>query len=489
MRWLIFAVLVSPGCSCSEEPGPGARRVFAPFDAGGALDAGHFDAAEGDSPDSGATDLGRGDGSTRDGGGRRDCALGLADGCCPLSRRYGGSDPDCPVLACPTLSGSDPIELLDPQTRGTDFWSTPALAFDGQELEIAIADARYRPPAESAGVLVQRRSLSGDLTREIERKDLTSGRRLIHGPTRLIVEPTSRRSVFVAPATQPSEFVALSWVDESGVSAESRLGTICNGFANHLDLVLRGDGFRAVQSYENCESTTLGVAICDLAADGSLLGTHQEPARTQYLAASAFDFDSARSLLLIVKNDGQPRDRLEASWYGDALVPLGLVSTIEHSAGDYDTVSIGRGAGQFGVLRETRRFVQFQGLRKRLEFLTLSDSGEVGTPVELIPYDHDLNLAEAKIMWTGRDYLLVLTTLAGAESLGPSFSDEPSAEVIRVAESGQILDRFALDPDPGSIQEVFVDAVWAGDRFAISWVGVKGDGSRRPYLRFVGCGE
>ena len=84
------------------------------------------------------------------------CPVGVADGCCP-SPRYGGSDPDCPSLACMKLDRTTPIELDVP----SDSAGQVAMTWLGRELALAWTESENGTSGPKGFVVFQRRGPDG----------------------------------------------------------------------------------------------------------------------------------------------------------------------------------------------------------------------------------------------------------------------------------------------------------------------------------------
>src|SRR5438132_6082260 len=176
--------------------------------------------------------------------GSASCAIGVADGCCPLLI-HGGSDPDCPSLACATFTRSAAIPIDDPSLlmAGEILDSQQgqaALTWTGDELAIAW---NLLPYPRRADLVFETRSATG----AIVQAPSTHPEPGLFGPaqpgvTALGYDPVT--STFLYANTPWNGSYKVTALDATGVPGwQDRFGSLCNTLDAFVQVHVAGPRF------------------------------------------------------------------------------------------------------------------------------------------------------------------------------------------------------------------------------------------------------
>ncbi len=399
------------------------------------------------------------------------CPVGVADGCCP-SPRYGGSDPDCPSLACMKLDRTTPIELDAP----IDSAGQVAMTWLGRELALAWTESENGPSGPKGFVVFQRRGPDGALTYGSMRREAPTGIvTLFAGPTALDYHPGQKKFV-MAVTPYASRYGAIG-MDRDGVPLwHTFLGSLCNTLPMASDVYIAGDEAIVAQQNYTCAGSTQEPRVDFLGLDGKarpevMLGDGARPGNTGH---AVYSYDPAGRRLFAVYDRGY--EATVQGRYVDLTTKMAQPSfeLLPHSsAPNYERLGLAFDGKRHGILVERR--VSYAGYTQSFGIYE-SGTGWVGTAT---PLSSAGAIFTPSVIWTGQGYLVATTRFQGPN--WPSELDKYSVEVFSLAADGSLREIVAI---PGAA--IFPRLLWAGGRVALSWVRVR-DGKHTHMLQYLSC--
>jgi hypothetical protein len=448
-------------------------------DGGGGVNPDAGDAADGalGGPDAGGGDAAAPDPAT--------CPIGPLDGCCPLLKT-GGSDPDCPSLACPTLRRGDPILLEDlvGGARGGEWKGATGIAWTGHELALARTD--WDMDGTTRSIVFERRGADGTQTfGPIRVAETASGVPGYPAQAALAYEPTSGIFVY-ANSTQPGyDAVGL---DASGTRLFNTDTAFqhCNWNAGGwVDVMPAGGQLLLLGSRYTCAGSTQTPRITEISTTGQRgrmldLGDGDRPLNSWYPSATC-DLGCAHPSFVWQRSyEGTLRfRRLDATSFvpeTGADLASGLFTT------GYNGTAIASDGVRMFILHVTGG-LSSNGTGLRFQ-LYQPGMGWIGSPYVSSSTSVPNML---HMLWTGDGWLVAVTAFVPmfGENYAPIGNPERySVRLYHFAADGAFRESFDLDSSPS----IHPYLAWAGGRIAITWVrpGVSGAEPRR-YLRYLDC--
>jgi hypothetical protein len=398
------------------------------------------------------------------------CPVGPADGCCPLLV-HGGRDPDCPSMACDTLTRGEPILLEGDEGRS---WQGAApMAWTGNELVIVRGDDNA---TEGRSFVIERRNYEGIVTYGPHRTE--GADRGQPGNGALAFDPISRRLLYSDPAVYLYRVVAFDL--DGAVQWTDSAFEICNTWDSVIDIHAADGRFYVTGENYTCAGSTGQPVIFDWASDGTagrrrFLG-EGATAMASWESSAACDLGCEH--IASLWSDGQTAARVRVfDREGDTLSPGENVETwpsayIDHSgmASDGETFFLYYAVGTDAAGNTSRRFRRWR-----------ADEGWVDDGV-LLAGTRGL---PASAVWTGDGWIVVTSSFFYTTSYAfPTDRTTYRVHVWHFAADGTLREDFDNDAQPG----LFARLVWAGGRVALTWVRVGDAGEpERHYLRYLGC--
>lgn len=466
---------VGPDDVGPEDAGGGPGDAGPPDTDGGPEDAG---AADGGPEDAGAPDAGPPDPGV--------CAVGDADGCCPLGLRYGGADPDCPSLACATATLSDPIVLeAEGASLSGGYEGTAAVSWTGRDLVVAWAAIKDADETSTSDLWVQRRdATTGALLRGPDRRLDVTPRTFAWGGADLAWAPRAGRSLFVAYAPVTPYAGVLLDADDAPV-ADPTFGASCNGFHQTVEVVDAGDRYFVTQVTESCASpTNPTLRVTPVSHDGVAGTPITQPAVSRLGLASAFDPVGRRILMLWKETTGGYGDLRGRLLDVDTLTAGTPFLVTAASGSSVDQVRAGFDGERFGILWS--RYSSGGGFST--SFGLYDPDGGGLTPTATIPTPSGRRYAQARIAWTGDSWVLLVTTIASTgTSLAPSATDSPELWLHRLDPAGALLESRRVDA--ASTQTRYPAVAFAGAAVALTWTRFVAGVGNQHVLALLSCPE
>lgn len=404
------------------------------------------------------------------------CPVGAADGCCPLLR-HGGTDPDCPSLACSSLIRSTPIEL-DPMAMNWEASGQASLAWTGRELAVAWAELVPGAGLGQTFIRFERYGLDGKRTFGPGREQIMDGSaRVLPGVTDLGYDAV-KGTYMMAVTHYGSTFAALPLDRDGKPGRLTRLGEYCNGLPAYLRVLpLDGEMLIAQQNY-TCAGSTTQPRLDFLKPDasvsgGAFLGDGMRPNLTGNNPAVAYDPTTRRVLTIYSR-------LYETTLHGryvDAVtykVQPSILLGGEAINPTRERLGIAFDGKRYGVLTEWRQsysaFAQYFQIYDPTTGWVGRAEG-LGSPRAILP---------PSVIWTGSGFLIAAMTFEGPNS--PSDADKYTSRLWSLAPDGTLRESFDIDRQPA----IYPTLVWAGGRAALSWVRVQG-GRYMHMLQWLSC--
>lgn len=450
-------------------------------------------AADGSASDGGQSadgnGSGNGNGSGADGGaGTLDpatCAVGPADGCCPLAIELGGTDPDCASLACTTTTKGAPIPLHAPVSG---WLGQIAMLWSGSELVLASTRERLSAAAPSTAytdLVVQRRDKAGalisDTVQQIE--DIPPGA----SSTAVRLDASGDR--FFAWQSRIDQRYRIARVPVTGDPKwTTPLGLGCNDSGGMLK-VFQDQGRLVVgMGQYTCGGSTFRPIVAAL--DASTGATSVSPAKVAMLdltddGAHSDSFGGAGFAF-------HPATRTLDVFYGRNYEGDARMRTLDFAA---ETKSapvsvIAPNGGQIAY----DPFVAYDGARYALALTGVPATSYVAQrfangvmipgAVTLASFSGSMKRTlPPSIVWTGDGYVVAVPY--AIKGSGEIKLTDLRTLIVRLDANAALLESFELDSEASHLAQV----IWAGGRIAISWVrpsGALGDVSQ-GFLRWLDC--
>ncbi|MCK6552769.1 hypothetical protein L6R52_43500 [Myxococcota bacterium] len=402
------------------------------------------------------------------------CPVGPADGCCPLLR-YGGTDPDCPSLACPALEVSPAIVLEG--TPGVAGEGSAPMVWDGRELVIA----RVQTATVGQGVLlfVERRDYDGNRVLGPVARPVDGAANQTRGLATMTFDAARRRFLFAHGGANGVSLVAF---DEDGtiVAQQSSGLSICSVIDATFAVWSTGSDFLLTGTSYTCAGSTGRTMLTRVALDGTVGRTHElgDGARPELSWESSAACDLGCQRVLSVWNRGY-----EGSWRartfdvaadapGTAVdLQANLQSYVDHSGvasdgSDFFVYS----ALQTDVAGATRR--SFRRWRPGAGWL--DDGYTISGRRGLAP----------SVIWTGDGWLVAVASYTYSTSYAfPTDRDAYDLELYHFAPDGAFRERLAPEPTPS----LHPTLAWAGGRVALTYVRVAPGQPEEHVLRYLDC--
>lgn len=423
--------------------------------------------------DGGVDDQGLGDGGEVDASLPRDggpdparCPVGQADGCCPLAIVHGGTDPDCPDLACAPFSASADVEL-DP--LGNEYAGGVGTAYTGEELVLVWADIRYND-FRFRYTFERRAVATGTITlgpTSLEAPTATFSPLL--GITSLAIEPKTKALVWTAPSNIGSNFRAFYLAhDGAPIGEPIVIGRICNPFTVSLGSVWPLDGRPLVYGEgDDCEGESWA-RIARVEADG-MVNTFRQDSDRAYGGFVAYD-EPGRRLHVLYPLLSSAYNELHYSIFDLATETFSTPVIIPSPVGgtSFEMAHLATDGDGLLILGSISRFEMFVGIVYQTFVGRWDPTNGWGPVTVLRPFSAQRRLGEARILWTGSGYLAAATEVDGdGTSNGVTDRDAPRVELITLGPDGVVRDRQPLRPP--EVETVFPNLTWAGDRIAVTW--------------------
>jgi hypothetical protein len=435
---------------------------------GGAVDAGALDA--------GGVDA-RVDAGVADAGPALDpalCPVGPSDGCCPAALQYGGTDPDCPSLACDHLLLSDeiPLDDWDAEYDGDD--GGVGMVWTGIDLALAWPRA---DPVMGPMVVFERRDLAGLVFGPVEHVDPDS--RLGWAPARaeLGFHPSSRAYLFVTDKAPDGRASLL--LDEQGAPGQhATFGETCIPMRTPYAVYPAGDRFFVAQCDFPCEGgSSVRPRVDVMGLDGLVEATSIATTGSQ----TGIAYDAVDERVLFTYRDV---DTLKARWWDGAWSdPTTLWQTqtqaIDETALAFDGTSYGIAWGLY---------VSVPGgwsSAPRFDVWTPGDP-DVGAAEADLPAPPQHMMIPPRVVWTGDGWIAITTTFLWEDGGLPDSWTDFETRVWSLAPDGSLRESFPLDDDGPAY---LVNARWAGGHVAITWVTASDEAGaiERHSLRWLSC--
>ncbi|MBN8615529.1 MAG: hypothetical protein J0L92_33345 [Deltaproteobacteria bacterium] len=450
-----------------------------PEDAGDVegVDSGEIDPRDAGAPDVGS-DVGSPDAGPPD---PRFCPAGFADGCCSLSLRYGGGDPDCAPLDCETATLTEPIVLdeVPPSYAGT-----AAMSWTGRELRIAWTDP-YASAGE--GIWDERRSADGALLSGPTRRavSLAVGSRFLVAGAALGYAPSTDRGLFVSLGTRALHAIEIDASDAPGWIGD--LPPSCNGFHQPVTVYDTGTEWLVGHVEERCASPVdPTVTLTRVARDGTVGDSLGALARTRLGLTTAYD--GANEVALVYSGpspsanaDLRARVVDVSAWSEGAetiLVPASSNVSIDQAEAGHDGTT-------YGIVYDYLLYAPLGASRWITEFRTWSPGSEPSAPTMLFT-SSDRRFAQGRVIGTADGWIVAMTTvLSTGTSLAPGATDDPEVWLYRLTPDGRVRQSLQIDADQRGA--LLPDLEWVGGRIALTWA--REDLMRRQHhmLSFLGC--
>jgi hypothetical protein len=476
--------------SGAEPPTTAAQDASAsgePRDAG----AGGDGAAQTDGPATwdGAPerDGGAGDGATDAGPlDPRTCAVGPADGCCPLAIVHGGTDPDCRPLDCAVTTKGDPIPIYvpEPAWRGQI-----AAAWSGRELVLARAVEVFENLSNVADLVVQRRDAAGAVVGPDAVRRLAS---LPPGATwaELAIDPSG--DLFFAWQWRQDQLYRLARLPAAGGAPTwtSALGYGCNAVGGSLHLFPDGARIVAGMAQYTCAGSTWQplVQVLSAASGASAVTPGKEAltdlrdgARSDMHGGGGFAFHPATHALDVAYGRNF-EDDLRMRTLDLVAETLSTPQQLVVPAADYHTALAYDGANHALVTRERSTSGATTSYMLRL----LGATGITATQ-SLASFGRDTDALTPRVLYTGDSYVVLVPYVVGfTQNTSPERLSHRT-RVFRVSKAGALLESFELDASPS----MFATVVRAGTRLAFTFMRPSGPGgtTSQGFLRYLGCGS
>lgn len=404
------------------------------------------------------------------------CPVGVRDGCCPLLR-HGGSDPDCPSLACGKLSQSAPVALDPPPIgAGRDGAGEVAMAWTGRELALAWT---YSTAMSEYRLLFQRRGPGGDLSAgPVDSALPGAASPAIPGPTALAYSPAQRRFAFAHTPTLLR--YAAAGLDEGGAPQWGLgLGELCNALWVHVDAFDTPAGWVIGQQNLTCAGSTYQPRADLLDAAGKIVSTWMlgDGDRPQLTLNAVFAYEPANKRLLTVFSRNY-EDTLGGRYLDLAPVRPQAGWTLRPGMAGYPYERIGLAfdGQRYGVLTEER-----PAYSTFYQFFQIYDPAMKSWVGERLRFAGPRAILTPRVIWTGDGYLVAAMSFEGPNTpLGEL--GKFTSTVYSFDKDGALRESFPVETGAA----VYPNLAWAGGRVALSWVRVEG-GATAHYLRYLSC--
>lgn len=404
------------------------------------------------------------------------CPVGAADGCCPLLRN-GGSDPDCPSLACAKLSQSAPLRLDPPeQALGNERTGQVGMAWTGSALALAWT---YSPEAGKYQVTFERRDRDGALQAGPVVNDIPgSPRTAVSGPTALAYDPQQRAFALVHTATLVS-YAALGLSEGGGAAWTVGLGELCNSLWIGVDAFSTSAGWLLAQQNMTCAGSTWEPRVDRVGFDGARQKTwlFGDGGRPQLTPHGVFALDPAKNQLLTIYG------RSYEYTLGARVLDLttGTIAAgqdlLPRATSPYEHQGLAFDGKRYGVLWQTR--VSISEFRQWFQIYD-PQAGWVGSAVAFAGPRY---MMPPSLIWTGDGFMAAMMTVDG-ETTPLTEPTKLTAQLYSFSPTGQLRETFAVDSGPAAYPKL----VWAGGKVALSWVRVISNVDRnQQWLRYLSC--
>jgi hypothetical protein len=420
------------------------------------------------------------------------CPVGVADGCCP-PLVGGGSDPDCPSLACPSFTRSDAIPLDDAallaagETYNDDGQGQVALAWTGTDLVLVWNLLVVPYPTEStADLVVERRGPDGAITlAPLRTLDPGLSGPPLAGVTALGYEPQAKLLLYAnTPYYGNYKVTAL---DLAGTTSwHSRLGSLCNTLDASVHVHAGHGKLLVVDADMTCAGSTYQPNVNIFGTDGAepLNPTVADGGHPEVSFGTSSAYDPASDRLMVTWNrisEQNIRGRFVDVATASAEPGVNLSGASTYGYGVTGVVFDG---ASYGVLIDANPPCTACNGASTQTFQRWSPTaGYLGTATPMtIDYR---TIMPPSLVWTGDGYVVTaMTYLRPTSSSAPPIDDHSqfTSHVWSFAPDGTLREDFDLDASPA----IYPQAVWAGGRIAISYVRVVNH-VERHYLRYLSC--
>jgi hypothetical protein len=443
----------------------------------GSVDGGggeHDDAGADASGDGGDGGGGRSSGDGGDGGlDPAACVVGLNDGCCPTNVAYGGSDPDCADLGCASIDVSDPIPLdSDWQPYGI---SGVGMAWTGHELVLA-----WTPPVGSPAIVYERRDKTGALTfGPVVNADAATAANRNRATPELGFEPTTK-TILYASSKLYRRYVETLDGNGAPASPARMIGVDCHPIMARYQIYPWQGEFLVAQNNDPCSGSEWhGARVDRIGTDGTHVGYSLGDQGIHQIGMT-FDAENGRIVFsggnqyLSVRRFAPP-----STW----APPQMLLNVSTYNTG----VSVG--GGGFFVGWGDYKFNANQQITSdpwwsRWTISAMGATSSTRTPAMLTTGAHRQTIAP-RLVWTGNGWIVLSSSFPWEHQGLPDTWASFSTFGWSFAPDGTLRSAFELDP----LRPTYlVNAIWAGDRVAITYVTDDDDHTHeRRYLRYLTC--
>lgn len=396
------------------------------------------------------------------------CPIGPADGCCPLLR-YGGTDPDCPSLACSHLVPSQPILLEDHQPN--ESWrGATAAAWTGTELVLARVENVQTQQDHGQDFIVERRDRNGALTFGPQFTRRAGAYGFTGGHTSLAYDETTKALLFVDSTSQMFRATRASL--DGAIDWERNAYTICNGIDAIGQALVHDGNLMVAGEYYTCAGSTGQPALAQFAQDGTPRGVTMfaDGATPQYSWEAGIACGLDCDQMFVAWNAGSSSVR--ARMYDVATQTAGIVTQIEGNMSQY--------IDHQGVASDGTRFFQYSAVGGQRRFRIYEPgTGYIGPGVTV----GGTRGLPPSVIWTGDGWMVAVASFSLSTSYAfPSDHDAFHVEIYHLAPDGTLRERWDNETEPGYHPEL----VWAGGRVAMTWIRVL-PGNEERYLRYFDC--
>lgn len=408
------------------------------------------------------------------------CPVGPADGCCPLSLRYGGTDPDCASFDCATATFSEPVvmDLDDPAARSVVFGGA-GVSWTGDDLIIGWAD-RHTLIAGAGGLWIQRRDPSSGALRRgpIRRPDIFAEGSLGNVAS-LAWSGRAAQALFVAPRGLDYGHVLLDDMDRPTVPSFIR--DECGPDFDSIDIADTGERFLVTASTRCLGNSKL------LVVPVSYEGVSSTPialtSAHSHANASAFDPRSRRMLLSFA----QPLDG-RLALYGRFLdvdtLTLGEPFVLAADGiSDVDVARVGFDGERFGILY-SRYSPTARTFTTRFGVVDPEDDDLLAASQ---PLADSRRLGAADIAWNGSGWSILTTITPQVNISGvPATSINVEMWLYRMDARGALIEAHPIGTE--RTEPWHPALAFAGDTVAITWTQ-RSTQSRDHMLVLLSCEE
>ena len=398
------------------------------------------------------------------------CVVGVADGCCPVGQQYGGHDPDCASLACPSISESDPIELDDWQTSPS---SGVGMAWTGRELVLAWQGIAGVFPNQRSTIIYERRDPAGAVTFGPVTHDdrvMSQG----HTTPELGFEPASHTILFASSELYQRYAETL---DATGAPASpaTAIGVDCNPIMARFQIYPWQGSFLVAQDNDPCSSEQWHGARVDTFTTAGARTTFSQGDPDIYEIGMTYDGDrvvfSGGNQILSERVFTPP-----TTWSGIQQVA---------NLNTYDTGISSNGTDFLIAYGTYYLSAQHQITSDPMAGTwKIDDTAISSSPAIALTTGANRQTVAPRMVWTGDGWIELMSSFPWESQGLPSSWSSFSTFGWSFAPDGSVRQMFQLDPDHPTY---LVNAIWAGGKVAVTYATTDGAGHERRYLRYLFC--